>query len=240
MCGDLKPSLIDLEAGSTATGRKRTENTQRERLSERGKTYYVYWIKCVEHSDIFSEGYVGISCNPKERMRAHKKNKKDSPLRNAILKYGWDNLTKVIINSELSLEEALTLERKFRPAERIGWNLQTGGFIGVEPEWYKIPSNREQHSNATSVNTKLGIQKKDTVEARSERAKQNWKKNKDSYKYVSVGENNPKALLTEDNVKYIKYTLIPLGKTNSEIASLYSVKHYVISFIRTGKTWKHV
>ena len=34
MCGDVKPPLIDLEAGGTATGRKQLTSVQRERLSE--------------------------------------------------------------------------------------------------------------------------------------------------------------------------------------------------------------
>jgi len=55
-----------------------------------------------------------------------------------------------------------------------------------------------------------------------------------------LGSRNPKALLTEEQVKEIKYILIPSGKSNKEIASLFFVKPYVISFIRIGKNWKHI
>ena len=174
MCADLKPSLIDLEAGDTATGRKLTLIKQRERLSERDTMYCVYWIRKETHTDVFSEGYVGISKAFSERMRYH------------------------------------------------------------------VLDNKIQHRNATSVGTKVGIQNKDTTEARSIRAKQNHIKHAESYTNLVRGEKNPKAVLTEEQVKEIKYTLIPSGKTNKEIASLYSVKHYVISFIRTGKNWKHI
>lgn len=240
MCGDLKPSLIDLEAGDTATGRKRTLIAQRERLSERGTMYCVYWIHLEEHSDVLSEGYVGISKNFTERMRNHKKNNKVTPFTQAIKKYTWEKLKKDILVSSLSQEEALEIEASLRKEERIGWNLQRGGYIGVNPEWYDLIENREQHSKATSEKTKLGIQKKDTPERRAERARENWKTNKTSYKNVSVGGNNPKAILTEEEVHWIKYTLFPARLSNTEIANLFGVKHYVISFIRTGKNWRHI
>lgn len=240
MCGDVKPSLIDLEAGDTATGRKQTLTMQRERLSERGIMYCVYWIRKETHSDIFSEGYVGISKNFEERMRNHRKNKKNTPLTRAIIKHTWSLLVKEIIYSNLSIEEALIIESSLRSTERIGWNLQQGGFIGVNPEWYNTPSNRKQHSDATSEQTKIGIQKNDTKEARVMRAQQNWSYNRESYKDISKGSNNPKALLNEEDVVFIKYTLIPSGLSNSEIALAFNVKHYVISFIRTGKNWKHI
>jgi predicted GIY-YIG superfamily endonuclease len=240
MCGDLKPSLIDLEAGDTATGRKLILKEQRERLSEKDIMYCVYWVRLKTHSDVLSEGYVGISKNFKERMRFHRKNKKKTILTQAIHKYGWGSLVKEILYNNLTQEEALFIESSLRNKERIGWNLQQGGFIGINPEWYDTQENRDKHSKATSEKTILGIQKKDTKEARSNRAKLNWINNKESYKDISKGSNNPKALLTEEQVKEIKYILIPSGKTNSEIASLFFVKSYVISFIRSGKNWKHI
>lgn len=240
MCGDVKPSLIDLEAGDTATGRKQTLTMQRERLSERGIVYCVYWIRKVTHSDVSSEGYVGISKNFKERMRHHKRNRKNTPLTRAISKYTWDALVKEILHVDLTLEGALVIENSLRPSERVGWNLQRGGYLGVNPEWYDIPCNRKQHSDATSEKTKVGIQEKDTKVARSARAKANWANNRESYKNVSVGSSNPKAILDEDDVHFIKYTLFPANLSNTDIAQLFGVKHYVISFIRIGKNWKHI
>lgn len=240
MCGDVKPSLIDLEAGDTATGRKRLLMMQRERLSERDTKYCVYWIRKETHSDVFSEGYVGISKDFKERMRHHKKNKKVTILIQAIKKHTWDNLVKEILWDDLTQEEALKLEAILRKEEHIGWNLQRGGYIGVNPEWYDILENRVQHSEATSEKTKLGIQKNDTTEQRAARAKKSWKDNQDSYKNISRGSNNPKAILSEDDVHLIKYTLFPALMSNTDIAVHFGVKHYVISFIRLGKNWKHI
>ena len=239
---DLKPSLIDLEADNTATGGKQelTNSVQPERLSERDDIYCVYWIHTSYHKDILTEGYIGITCNFKERLKSHKKNKKKTRLTNAIDFYGWDNLIKELIFTNLSLEKALDLEEMYRIKPNIGWNHQKGGELGVDKTWYSVPENKIKHSINTSINTKLGILEKDTKEKRSFRSKLNRTNNKESYKNVTLGSKNGKALLKEKDVKTIKFKLIPLGKSNKEISELYNVKPYVIQFIRTNKTWKHV
>lgn len=239
MNADLKSPLIDLEADNNATGRKRQE-TQRERLSEESYMYCVYWIKAKEHTDVASEGYVGITKNLQERMRAHKKNKRKTPLTDALKKYGKDNVEVVILESSISLEEALAKEEALRPTQNVGWNCQKGGELGVEPSWYEVKSNREKHRNATAVATRKGIAEKDTKEARAERARNSWKRNRKSYEGISTGERNPRAKLKEEQVRTIKYDLIPKGLSDKEIASMYGVKHYVISFIRKGKNWSYV
>jgi hypothetical protein len=239
---DIKPSLIDLEADNTATGRKdiSTDIYQRERLSEKDNVYILYWIRRKEHTDMFKEGYIGITCDFKERMRNHRKNKNKTILTDAISSIGWENLNKDIIYDGLTLSEILNLEFKYRPSENIGWNLQKGGNLGVDSSWYKLESNRTKHSKNTSKGTKLGIKKKDSKKARSKRAKISRIINKDSYIDKNLGSKNPKAKLNESQVYNIKFNLIPNSFTNKQIAELYNVKPYVIQFIRSGKTWKHV
>ena len=122
----------------------------------------------------------------------------------------------------------------------IGWNIQKGGEIGVDSAWYLVEFNRESHSKKTSLGTIKGIKEKDTPAKRSNRAKINWIKNRYSYKDKALGFNNPRSILTEDQVREIKYVHIPNGLSNKEIADLYEVQHYVISFIRTGKNWSHI
>lgn len=216
------------------------EIVQRERLSGEDYMYCLYWIKAEDHTDIYSEGYIGITKNINERIRAHKKNRRNTPFTCAIKKYGWDALTVMIIADNLSKEDVLFLENLYRPSCNIAWNCQKGGELGVESEWYSIKENSDKHRSATSVATKIAISEKDTTEARSYRAKVSWRKTRAKRVLAVTGENNPKAQLTNAQVTKIKYELIPNGLSNSEIASMFNVKHYVISFIRSGKTWSHV
>jgi len=199
----------------------------------------VYWIRQRDHEDIYTEGYVGITKKSlSERIREHKKNKRNSVVAGKLRKH--DDLVWTVVHEVDDLEEALALECFYRPVQSIGWNLQRGGEVGVESEWYLIQENSLKHSMNTSEATKRGIATKDTAEARSNRAKLNHKNNPESYRDVVRGEKNPKAILTEADVFKIKYELFQIGLKNPEIAAMFGVKPYVISFIRTGKNWKHV
>lgn len=238
---DLKFPLIDLEVGNTTTGGKQESiSMQPERLSEESNMYNVYWIHLKSQNDIYLEGYVGITSNFVNRMSSHNRNKYKNHFKYAINKYGWNNLYKEIIHSNLTLIEALKFEELYRPVQNIGWNSQKGGIIGVEKEWYNIPENKLKHQINTSKATKIAIKEKDNYINRSNRAKNNWKNKPESYKKVSMGSNNPKAKLNEYIVYNIKFNLIPSGMSNKDIALLYKVEDYVIAFIRNNKTWKHV
>ena len=225
-----------------ATGRQGAsrETVQRERLSEEGYMYCVYWIRSEFHTNCFNEGYIGITKNFKERMKAHGKNKKVSKLVSAKVKYGWDNLVKEILTSNLSLDQALQLEEYLRPIPNIGWNHQKGGELGVDSSWYDIEENKAKHSKQTSFATKVAIAEKDSKEARSNRARKNWENNSSSYARQSLGSKNPRAILNEDDVHFIKYTLLPFRMKDKEIAQHFGVKDYVISFIRKNKNWSHI
>ena len=89
-------------------------------------TYSVYWIRCKDHTDMFSQGYIGVSNNAKRRFTEHGRNAKNKHFKFAIQKYGWDNLVKTEI---LIAEEyyCLDIERKLRPNDGIGWNIVMGG-----------------------------------------------------------------------------------------------------------------
>ena len=86
----------------------------------------VYWIAHKDHTDMFSQGYVGVSNNVDYRWNSHKSLRTNVHLKNAINKYGWDNLVKkvVLIGEE---DYCLEIENKLRPADKIGWNLVCGG-----------------------------------------------------------------------------------------------------------------
>jgi hypothetical protein len=95
------------------------------------KKAIVYWIHLEEHTDIFTEGYVGVSTNYRERWKTHKyylkRNKhENSHFQNAYNLYGLKNLIfdTVLIGTE---DYCYEVERKLRPEKRIGWNIEPGG-----------------------------------------------------------------------------------------------------------------
>ena len=108
----------------------------------------VYWIAHKDHTDIFSQGYVGVSNNVEYRWNTHKSLKTNVHLKNAINKYGWDNLVKkvVLIGEE---DYCLEIESKLRSEDRIGWNLTKGGG--------KPPSSLGKKFGAKTPETKAKI-----------------------------------------------------------------------------------
>jgi predicted GIY-YIG superfamily endonuclease len=89
-------------------------------------TCSVYWIRHPDHTDMFTQGYIGITKDIKRRFRSHKVRPDNNHLKNAIKKYDWDNLIKkVILIADRSY--CLEVETKLRPANQIGWNVASGG-----------------------------------------------------------------------------------------------------------------
>ena len=86
----------------------------------------VYWIHHPDHTDMFSQGYIGVSADAKRRFDEHLKKSGNRHLKFAINKYGWDNLVKkqILIADK---QYCLDIEKKIRPTDNIGWNLVTGG-----------------------------------------------------------------------------------------------------------------
>lgn len=94
----------------------------------------VYWLHLKEHTDVFTQGYVGVtSVSLESRFSKHvyastKKSKRaKSILSNAINKYGKDSIILSTI-CIASVEYVYELEFNLRPTARIGWNTQHGGF----------------------------------------------------------------------------------------------------------------
>lgn len=91
----------------------------------------VYWIHLPEHTDMFTEGYIGItSRTTKERFKAHikeskRKDRKKYRIHNVIAKY----LERLIVDTLVICDDdyAIELEAKLRPSSRIGWNTVAGG-----------------------------------------------------------------------------------------------------------------
>ena len=88
------------------------------------KNSYVYWIHLPEHTDVFTEGYVGVSKYPERRLTEHKKFKRNSHLTYAFKKY--KNIVHTILLQGPE-DYCFEIETKLRPTEEIGWNLAVGG-----------------------------------------------------------------------------------------------------------------
>ncbi len=89
-------------------------------------TCSVYWIHHPKHTDMFTQGYVGITNNTKTRWNDHNKRPSNLHIERAIKKYGWDSLVKEVILIS-SRGYCLDIEVQLRPKNQIGWNVVLGG-----------------------------------------------------------------------------------------------------------------
>lgn len=96
-------------------------------------TACVYWIRKPEHTDILSEGYVGVTKQAIERrfsqhIRSARKKSKDKQhlctFFKALLKYDDLIISKIVVGN---YDYILDIERKLRPIKRVGWNVMRGG-----------------------------------------------------------------------------------------------------------------
>lgn len=202
--------------------------------------YTVYWIRHKDQTDIMSEGYVGITKNLCERIRGHRKSKHQTPLVTFLKSTDWLDVEIEMMDQNLSLKDALLTEAYYRPTQMVGLNLQMGGEMGVGPEWYLIPENREKHRVATSIATKIAIKKKDSKEARSARALKIHREKPDTYKGIQVGSRNGRATINDFTASLIKYIYIPAGGSSTEIAAIFGINRCVVENIRYSRSWKHI
>lgn len=95
---------------------------------------FVYWIHLPEHTNIFTQGYVGYTNKTVEqRWKGHKKESRAArslnyPVYNAIRKYGDALIISTVL--EGAEDYCSNLEFKLRPEVKIGWNLHVGGNKG--------------------------------------------------------------------------------------------------------------
>ena len=113
----------------------------------------VYWIHRPEHTDMFSQGYIGVSNNTKLRWHDHHVRTGNAHLKRAIAKYSWDNLVKevIVIADELY---CLAVEFKLRSKDKIGWNIVAGG--GMPPSSRGKKFIRSEEYKAQMSISKMG------------------------------------------------------------------------------------
>lgn len=86
-------------------------------------TWYLYWIRKPEHNDPLSEGYIGVTVDPKKRFAAHSVSKENPYVRKAMAKGAVPEILFEFGNEQ----EAYQKEHDMRPSPRIGYNLCEGG-----------------------------------------------------------------------------------------------------------------
>ena len=113
---------------------------------------FVYWIHLPEHNNTTTQGYIGVSKNPKKRLQSHfndaRTNNHCNPYFSRILKKYNDQLTQTII-FEGEDTACYAYEEELRPSKNIGWNANKGGICP--------PSNKgKKHSLDHCANISKG------------------------------------------------------------------------------------
>ena len=87
--------------------------------------YFVYHIPHPNNPEDLSQGYVGVTVNPKSRFVDHSKG--DLIVGRAIRKYQISFESLKILHEFDTAEEAFAKEKELRPEIKIGWNIGVGG-----------------------------------------------------------------------------------------------------------------
>lgn len=146
---------------------------------------FVYWIHYKDHIDPYCEGYIGITNNIERRLKEHNsKHSKCAHVKNRIS----NGAVITILHSTESLEEALSLEEKYRPLENIGWNICKGGSVPPKQTGEFLDTNRLKGNDRTEAQ-KLAAAKHSVAM----KGRQAWNKGKTGlYEAWNKGISNPK------------------------------------------------
>lgn len=107
--------------------------------------YTVYWLFTDETKDPYKHGYIGVSVNPKRRLKEHFSNTRKCALTDAIKVYK-DVIKMKVLHDNLTLEEALLLENDYRKEDFTGWNTVSGGGMPPSHKGKKKPKHSERMS----------------------------------------------------------------------------------------------
>lgn len=117
-----------------------------------------------KHTSPSGKSYIGQTNNFNRRTNGHASiNSPCRALKNAILKYGWDNFSHEILVDNLTLEQANELETKFilefNTLSPNGYNLTTGGNNKVASNETKKKISMSLTGRTISDATKIKISK---------------------------------------------------------------------------------
>jgi len=113
------------------------------------KKYDVYWIYAEYHTDVMTQGYVGITCRSvAKRLREHAAG--NTIVGSAIRKYG-NKVKKTTLHSGLTVDEAVCKERMYRPNKEIGWNICAGGGVPPSHKGKKRPNQSKRMKGENNI-----------------------------------------------------------------------------------------
>lgn len=190
----------------------------------------VYWIHKKEHTDILTEGYVGVTCDIDTRLEFHTKRNKNHKLRNAINKYKNEIAVDIVYEFQTE-KEALEKEIELRPNPFIGWNLAEGG--GKPPSIKDYPEAIEKiRQSVKKLNMTPYCEKthsKETLEKAKKTRKEcgyKWYHNPETLEYKMIATNK------ED---------IPFGWAEGRKPKhIYEKKTRNVDYFCNAKTWNIV
>lgn len=118
------------------------------------KECIVYWYHLPEHTDIGTQGYVGITCNPRHRDLSHKRYASGATiLQNAFAKHGEEGILKKVMFKG-TVEECMEREFHYRPLKNIGWNIAIGGGVPPDPTGRKHSQTTRDQIRESNLKTK--------------------------------------------------------------------------------------
>jgi hypothetical protein len=97
----------------------------------------IYWIHLTTHTDIESEGFIGVSTNYLKRYKVHRNASIKNTHTNQQLATAFNTHTDIVVDVFMMGTKSFChqIEAKLRPTPNIGWNVAPGGKVG--PGWAK-------------------------------------------------------------------------------------------------------
>lgn len=175
-------------------------------------SHCVYWVRRPEHTDMATQGYVGVSNNSARRFVEHSKCHKGQSrhLSFAIKKYGWD----VLVKTEILIADkdyCLAIEQKLRPKDSIGWNCAAGGGMP--------PSSKGRRYKLKNPSWNLGLRMPpESAKKVSQSISKLWE-NPEYRKRMSEahkGHAGPMVGKTHSEATKLKQSLVKLGKLSKK------------------------
>jgi hypothetical protein len=97
----------------------------------------IYWIHLTSHTDIESQGFVGVSTNYLKRYKVHRNSSFKNTHTNQKLATAFTTHSDIVVDVFMVgiKTYCYQIEAQLRPTPNIGWNISPGGKVG--PGWAK-------------------------------------------------------------------------------------------------------